>query len=281
MSLVVKETENGITTLRMNNPKKYNGWTPSMLASIDESFDWARQNDATKVVILTGTDPYYCAGVDLAGFLKPDHPAKVRRQIYESNVHLFDKFLDFPKPLIAAVNGPAIGASVTSATLCDAIVASERATFNTPFARLGIPPEGCSSVHFENLIGRDNAERILGKEGWVPTAEEAANIGLISECVPHDQLLESAQKLARKWIEEGKTARVHGGSETDTAMLKKVNEAESIALADAFLSSKFLQAQADFLSSKGKRGPSLAFSTLVATRPIWSLMLPPTSSRYN
>ena len=56
----------------------------------------------------------------------------------------FDMFLDFPKPIIAAINGPAIGASVTSATLCDAIImAEEGATLSTPFARLGVPPEGC------------------------------------------------------------------------------------------------------------------------------------------
>ena len=63
-------------------------------------------------------------------------------------------YFQFPKPLIIAVNGPAIGACVTSATVCDAIVASEKATFATPFAKLGVPPEGCSSVHFERLMGK-------------------------------------------------------------------------------------------------------------------------------
>ncbi|KAK7230663.1 enoyl-CoA delta isomerase 2 [Aureococcus anophagefferens] len=129
--------------------------------------------------------------------------------IYRSNKKVFDTFLDFPKPLCVAVNGPNIGAAVTTATLADGVVASERATFSTPFAT-GRDAEGCSSAH----------------RGFA-----------------------------------------------DTAALKAVNERESRDLADAFLSTKFLRAQAD-LSSKGKTRPALAFKVLIATRPAWSLLLP-------
>ena len=69
------------------------------------------------------------------------HPRKLHEFIVKNNAAIFDAFLDFPKPLIVAANGPAIGACVTSATLCDAIIASEKATFSTPFAKLGIVPE--------------------------------------------------------------------------------------------------------------------------------------------
>ena len=69
------------------------------------------------------------------------HPQKLHEFIVKNNAAIFDAFLDFPKPLIVAANGPAIGACVTSATLCDAIIASEKATFSTPFAKLGIVPE--------------------------------------------------------------------------------------------------------------------------------------------
>jgi Delta3-Delta2-enoyl-CoA isomerase len=105
-------------------------------------------------LILTGTDPYYCAGVNLSATIKPMHPKKLHSLIKANNQALFDVFLDFPKPIMVAANGPAIGACVTSATLCDAIIASEKSTFNVPFAALSIPPEGCSSVHFEvSLVG--------------------------------------------------------------------------------------------------------------------------------
>ena len=89
-----------------------------------------------------------------------------------------------------AANGPAVGGVVTSAALCDAVVASETATFSTPFAALGLAPEGCSSVHFERVMGgsRERAERMLGPEGWRPTAREAREAGLVTEVVPHDKV---------------------------------------------------------------------------------------------
>ena len=79
---------------------------------------------------------------------------------------------------------------MTSAALCDAVVASETATFSTPFAALGLVPEGCSSVHFERAMGgsRERAERMLGPEGWRPTAREAKEAGLVTEVVPRDQV---------------------------------------------------------------------------------------------
>ena len=85
-------------------------------------------------MILTGRGPYYCAGVNLSSTMAPMHPKTLHSTIVEMNRAIFDIFIEFPKPLMVAANGPAIGACVTSATLTDAIVASEKATFSTPFA---------------------------------------------------------------------------------------------------------------------------------------------------
>ena len=76
-------------------------------------------------------------GVNLSGTIQLMHPQKLHDFILKNNAAIFDAFIDFPKPLMVAANGPAIGACVTSATLCDAIIASEKATFSTPFAKLG------------------------------------------------------------------------------------------------------------------------------------------------
>lgn len=124
--LVVTSTSpTGVTTIRMNNPKKLNGWTEKMLLSLFSAFQTAATDSSTKAVIITGTGKYYCAGVDLSGTIKPMHPSELHNMIYTSNKKVFDTFLEFPKPLVAAVNGPAIGASVTTSTLCDYVVASE------------------------------------------------------------------------------------------------------------------------------------------------------------
>lgn len=259
--------KSGVTTLSFNRPKKLNAWTGEVMSALQEQLYRASNEADTKVVILTGSGKYYSAGVDLSAILKPMMPASLHSAIVENNQNLFDMFLDFPKPIMAAVNGPAIGATVTSATLCDAIIAAEEATFSTPFGALGIPPEGCSSVHFADLIGAENAQKMLGKEGWKPTAKEAEACGLVTRVVPGDQLLTEAQQLAEEWIRDGRTRTIRGNRGRDA--LKQVNAEESIALADAFLSEPFLKAQLAFLESKGKDKPAKFFKTLLATRPFW------------
>jgi len=258
-------------TLTMNRPARLNGWTMEMMNALKDGFRTAAGDDDTRVLVLTGTDPYYCAGVNLASTLRLTHPRRLHAMIIEHNRALFDTFLDFPKPLLVAVNGPAIGASVTSATLCDGIIASGKATFSTPFAALGIPPEGCSSVHFERLMGQANAERMLGKEGWKPTAEEALKAGLIQWVAPHDKLVDEAQGIARQWIASGATRSFRGSSMRDE--LKDINASESIALADAFLSAPFLRAQFRFLWGKKKWRPAAMFLSMLISRPLWSRFL--------
>ena len=231
-------TPEGVTILTMNLPRRYNGWTQPMLVRLRDSLLTAAKDTHTRALILTGADPYYCAGVNLSSTLKIDHPRVLHEFIRSQNEALFNMFIDFPKPILIAVNGPAIGASVTSATLCDAIIASQQATFSTPFARLGVTPEGCSSVLFPRLIGQRNAHRMLGAEGWIPTAAEALEIGLVDRVVPHESLREQA-----------------------------------IALATAFLSPPFLKGQFDFLMSRQKYGPAAMFFLLWRTHPLWSMLL--------
>ena len=270
-SPIITHKRDGVTTLTMNTPERLNGWTKEMMDTLKEDFGVAARDDETRVLVLTGADPYFCAGVNLAATLRLDHPRKLHAMIVEHNQALFDAFLDFPKPLLVAVNGPAIGASVTSATLCDGIIASEKATFSTPFGALGIPPEGCSSVHFARIMSQANAERMLGRAGWKPTAEEALEAGLIQWVAPHDKLAEEARHIAQEWIAADATRSFRGGSERDE--LKAVNASESVALADAFLSTPFLKAQFKFLWSKKKRGPAAMFLTMLVTRPLWSRFL--------
>lgn len=264
-------TPEGVTVLTMNLPRRYNGWTQPMLTRLRESLLTAARDTHTHALVLTGADPYYCAGVNLSSTIKLDHPAVLHEFIRSQNEALFNMFIDFPKPILIAVNGPAIGASVTSATLCDAIIASEDATFSTPFARLGVTPEGCSSVLFPRLIGQDNAHRMLGEEGWVPSAAEALEIGLVDAVVPHDALRQEAIAMATSWVEQGKARTYRGDVEPDE--LKQINARESQALATAFLSPPFLKGQFDFLMSRQKYGPAAMFFLLWRTQPLWSMLL--------
>lgn len=268
---ILAQKREGVTTLTMNAPARLNGWTRQMMDALEAGLSAAAHDDETRVLVLTGADPYYCAGVNLAGALRLGHPRKMHAMIVENNQALFNLFLDFPKPILIAVNGPALGASVTSATLCDGIIASDKATFSTPFAALGVTPEGCSSVQFARLMGEENAERMLGREGWRPGAEEALDAGLVQWVVPHDRLADEAQRIAREWIDAGAQRRFRGGSGRDE--LKAVNARESVALADAFLGAPFIKAQFKFLSSRKKWGPAAMFLAMLISRPAWSRLL--------
>lgn len=268
--LVRVSTRHRVTTLTMHMPKRLNGWTLEMMAALKAALARAAADDGTGAVILTGADPYYCAGVNLGSTLKLRHPRVLRAAIVEHNRSLFDTFIDFPKPILIAANGPAIGASVTSATLCDGIIASELATFSTPFAALGVPPEGCSSVHFPRLLGAA-APRMLGPEGWKPKAAEALEVGLVQWVVPHATLLDEAQRIAEGWVVSGKARGYLAGATREE--LKRVNAAESEQVADSFLSPPFLEGQFRFLWGKKKHGPALMFLALRLTHPAWSRLL--------
>ncbi|MGR5140241.1 enoyl-CoA hydratase/isomerase family protein [Photobacterium sp. DNB23_23_1] len=263
--------EQGVLTITMNRPGKLNGWTMAMMNALKEVFEKANGEDSVKAVILTGAGNYYSAGVNLSGTLKLMPPRKLRELIAENNQALFEVFLGCTKPLLIAINGPAIGASVTSATLANGIIAADNATFSTPFAALGVTPEGCSSVHLPRLIGEKSAQRMLGAEGWKPDAQQALAIGLIQDVAPQTELMERADYIVRQWLEEGKQRELLAGSEIDE--LRKVNADESQQLADAFLKAAFLKHQAQFLWRKKKFMPSMVFWLLWGARPLWKLWL--------
>lgn len=269
--LILVDTDaDGIATLTMNLPARLNGWTAKMLKALYAALDAAGEDPAVKVIILTGADPYYCAGVNLGAAFSLAHPRTLHAFIATENAALFNHFIDLDKPIIIAANGPALGASVTSAVLCDAIIASDKASFSTPFAALGATPEGCSSVTFPRIIG-EAAPRMLFEEGWKPTAQEALEIGLVERVVPHESLLEEAKATAREWIAAGRGRTFRGGFSREE--LKQVNAEESQALASAFLHPRFLSGRFKFFWRKKKRSTALMFLALWLTSPAWRLLL--------
>ncbi len=260
-----------VLTITMNRPNKLNGWTMDMMESLKEAFSLANTDKNVKAIILTGVGKYYSAGVNLAGTLKVMPPKALHELIVKNNQRLFEVFLNCEKPLLVAINGPAIGASVTSATLANCIVAADNATFSTPFSALSITPEGCSSYHFPRLLGEENCQRMLGKEGWKPTAEEALTVGLVQKVVPQALLMEEANRIAQDWITNKEERQFLANSSLKA--LQAANTSESVQLADAFMSAAFLKAQARFFFTKKKYAPSITFCMLWALRPLWARFL--------
>ena len=112
---------------------------------------------------------------------------------------------------------------------------------------------------------------MLGPEGWKPTAAEAAEAGFVAQVVPHEKLMPAAQALGEKWAQEGRVRSLLEKGLVEE--YKGVNDRESRELADAFLSYKFLNAQYEFLNSKGKAGTARAFWWIKTLRPAWSMLL--------
>ena len=120
-------------------------------------------------------------------------------------------------------------------------------------------------------MGAENAQKMLGPAGWVPTAQEALQAGIVHQVVPHDNLMKSAQARAEQMIKEGHIRNLVKLNQVEE--YKAVNLRESKELADAFLSVPFIDAQYKFLKSKGKTQAANTFWFLKVTRPLWSKLL--------
>jgi len=194
----------GIATVTLNRPAKLNAYTVEMGDAVVDAFARARADASVRVVILTGAGRAFCAGVDLehlkahqAGGNASSGP----RLGEEAFLRKFPiELLHFPKPVIAAVNGPAIGVGVTMILPCDVRIAAESAKLGLTFAKLGLLP-GLGSTHLlPRLVGMAKALELV-LTARVVTAFEAAEIGLVNRVVPPDALLDEARATARAMAE--------------------------------------------------------------------------------
>lgn len=191
--------EDGVATLTLNRPEKLNAYTTEMGEEAVDAFRRARADDAVRAVILTGAGRGFCAGVDLehlkahrAGASAGKGP-KLGEEDFLTALPL--ELLQYPKPVIAAINGAAIGVGVTMVLPCDVRLAAASAKLGVTFAKLGLLP-GLGSTHLlPRLVGRAKALELVLSARVIPAAE-AAEIGLVNRVVPDDQLLPEARALA-------------------------------------------------------------------------------------
>lgn len=262
-------SDSGVLTLTFDEEKRLNAWTLPMMEQFTAALERAAADDEVRGVVLTGRGKYYSAGADLSAIMsRPMAPSKLIRKVRDDNERLFGLFLDFPKPIAAAVNGPAFGAAVTSAVLTDAAIASEAASFSLPFAKMGVTPEGCSSYTLPQRMGEEAAQRMLGKENWIPPAADALEAGLIDEVVPggNEEVVARAVAVVAERIAAG------GGRRYDAeqlAHLRRINADESAQLANAFVSRRFLNAMVKFNVGRKKRRLAYFFFAAEKCLPLW------------
>jgi enoyl-CoA hydratase/carnithine racemase len=166
--------------------------TSGMYVKLADVFNDAAKDERTRVVLWHGAGDSFCAGNDVEDFLKnPPGPGE------SPQARMMNALLDFDKPLIAAVQGAAIGGGTTMLTHCDFVYASESAKFQMPFVNLAVVPEFGSSFSVPARIGHLRAAELI-LLGLPFDAQRALNLGLVTQVVPDQDLLATATETARK-----------------------------------------------------------------------------------
>jgi enoyl-CoA hydratase/carnithine racemase len=188
--MIEVETSEAIRTVVFARPEKKNAFTRAMYESFLGALEDSAADAAVRVVLVRGAGGCFTAGNDLADFLH-DPPRGEDAPVFR----LLLALERFPKPLVAAVEGPAIGLGTTLLLHCDLAVAGEGAVFQLPFVNLGLVPEGGSTLLLPRLVGHAKASELL-LLGERFSAAVAHGLGLVTDVVPDEQVGERARALA-------------------------------------------------------------------------------------
>jgi enoyl-CoA hydratase/carnithine racemase len=247
MSQITSRREGAIQILSFNRPEKMNALTREMYAGLASGLNEAAGDFGVRAVVLTSEGDHFTAGNDIADFLA-NPPTNE-----DSDVARFlGSLLEFPKPLIAAVKGNAVGVGTTMLLHCDVVVAGPSAKFSMPFASLGLVPEAGSSYLFPLLVGYQRAAKIF-MTGESFDADSALNMGLVAS-IAFDPLRE-ALEIATHISEQSPQAMINTkallkASKHDAvaAVMKAEFELFSLALQ----SEEAMEAFMNFMAKKGK-----------------------------
>ncbi|MEA2442631.1 MAG: hypothetical protein QOH76_4055 [Thermoleophilaceae bacterium] len=197
------EVADSVLTITMNRPDRLNAWTPTMLTELLEAFDRSDADDDVRVVIVTGAGRGFCAGADLeAGGSTFDYRERgVEDEVPRDGGGRFAlRVFASKKPVIAAINGPAVGVGATMTLPMDVRLASSSAKMGFVFTRRGIVPEACSSWFLPRVVGISRAME-WAASGRVFSAQEALEGGLVRSLHEPEELLGAARALAAEIVE--------------------------------------------------------------------------------
>ena len=193
MAFVDFEQRGPIGVITMNRPEALNALNDQVLKDLDAVLDAAEANDEVLVLILTGAGRSFVAGADI-GQMKDFTPVQAKQfGMYGNSVFL--KLENFPKPVIAAVNGFALGGGCELSMACDIRLASEKARFGQPEVGLGITPGFAGTQRLPRIVGVSKAMELILTAKTIK-ADEAKAIGLVSEVYPAEELMPKAMELA-------------------------------------------------------------------------------------
>jgi 2-(1,2-epoxy-1,2-dihydrophenyl)acetyl-CoA isomerase len=197
--LVLAEREGPVAVLTLNRPDRLNALNPELTAALLAELDRVATDDAVRCVVLTGAGRAFCSGGDLAVLRaarerkQPEELAGLLRAGHESVLRL----AVMPKPVVAAVNGPAAGAGMNLALACDLRIAADEASFGQNFVRVGLFPDFGGTWLLPRLVGPARAAELM-MTGEMISAAEAERMGIVNHVVPAARLGEATRALAAK-----------------------------------------------------------------------------------
>lgn len=195
------ERKGAVEILYLDRPKVLNALSEEMQRELLHFLQVAREDTSLRVLILTGRGRAFSAGGDLNMFKRAYEAYKrdgTTRNV--GDIQLPRAFIEFPKPLIAAINGPAVGFGLTVSLTCDIRIAAANATFSCAFARIGVTPEFGSSHLLPKVVGYARAAELAFTTKDID-AEEAFRIGLVNQVVPPEDLMDTSVALAQRIAE--------------------------------------------------------------------------------
>lgn len=202
MSDVLYETDSPLATITLNRPEARNAYSDEMADELVDSLDAAERDDEVRAVVLTGAGDAFAAGGDLkamqekSGMFSGD-PVELRDNYLQGLHRIPKRFESFEKPVVAAVNGPAIGAGLDLSLMCDLRIAGDRAKFGSTFAKVGVIPGDGGAYLLTRVVGFPKAVELI-LTAKIIDADEALEIDLVNEVVDHDSVLEEARATAER-----------------------------------------------------------------------------------
>lgn len=219
---ILFDVSEGVATITLNRPEVLNAYIPAMGEEVVDALRKVRDDDDVRAVILTGAGRGFCAGVDLK-FMKENPPGKGSQIGQEDFIRKMPlELAEYPKPVIVAYNGAAIGVGITMALPCDIRIAAEGVKLGVTFTKLGILP-GLGATHLlPKIVGLSKALELV-LTARVIRAEEGLEIGLVNKVVPADELMDEARAMAKMAAECSPTALamakkgIHAGANSTLA----------------------------------------------------------------
>jgi enoyl-CoA hydratase len=193
-AVLLIDTQDRVRTLTLNRPQARNALSSALRTKFFDALRDAEADDAVDVIVITGADPVFCAGLDL-------------KELGDSSdlPDISPKWPPMTKPVIGAINGAAVTGGLELALYCDILIASEQARFADTHARVGLLPTWGLSVRLPQKVGVGMARR-MSVTGDYLSAADALRAGLVTEVVPHDQLLASARRIAASIVGNNRNA---------------------------------------------------------------------------